>query len=69
MRCCACNKNLNDFESTLKHADTGEYLDMCNKCLSFTGIPVAGRNDLEPSEQIDMEDDLGETDWEDYDDE
>jgi hypothetical protein len=34
MRCQCCDKNLNDFESTRKHATTGEYLDMCNKCYS-----------------------------------
>jgi hypothetical protein len=32
MRCCCCNKNLSDYESTRKSKSTGEYLDMCNKC-------------------------------------
>lgn len=32
MRCLACNKNLNDFESTRKHPETGEYIDLCNHC-------------------------------------
>ena len=31
MRCRACNKNLNDFESTRK-SDSGEYVDLCNHC-------------------------------------
>jgi len=31
MRCRACNKNLNDFESTRKN-DQGDYLDLCNHC-------------------------------------
>jgi hypothetical protein len=31
MRCRACNKNLNDFESTRK-ADSGEFVDLCNHC-------------------------------------
>ena len=31
MRCVACNKNLNDFESTRKDAE-GNYLDLCNHC-------------------------------------
>ncbi len=35
MRCCACNKLLSDFEATRKDAKTGEYVDMCNTCLSF----------------------------------
>lgn len=58
MRCVCCNKNLNDFESTRKHAETGEYLDLCNRCYSFTGIPSIGRSDLEPSEQMEMEEDF-----------
>ena len=32
MRCLACNKNLNDFESTRKSATTGEFVDLCNHC-------------------------------------
>lgn len=32
MRCLACNKILNDFESTRKSATTGEYVDLCNHC-------------------------------------
>lgn len=33
MRCQACNKNLNDYESSLKNIH-GEYLDMCKRCLN-----------------------------------
>jgi len=32
MRCRACNKQLNDNESTYKNKETGEYLDLCNYC-------------------------------------
>lgn len=32
-RCLSCDKNLSDFEATRKHAETGEYLDLCNNCL------------------------------------
>lgn len=32
MRCYCCDKILSDFESTRKSVNTGEYLDMCNKC-------------------------------------
>lgn len=32
MRCQACNKALNDFESTRKSVTTGEYVDLCNHC-------------------------------------
>lgn len=30
-RCCCCNKNLNDEESTRKDSH-GQYKDMCTKC-------------------------------------
>lgn len=50
MRCLCCNKNLNDYESTRKHALTGAYLDMCNSCFSevstMADMPVTTREDL-----------------------
>jgi hypothetical protein len=51
-RCVACNKNLNDFESTRKNADTGEYLDLCNSCFQdvATDMYVIERSDLEATE-------------------
>ena len=33
MRCVACNKELNDYESTRKDLH-GTYIDMCNHCYS-----------------------------------
>ncbi len=32
MRCICCDVALSDFESTRKSSESGEYLDMCNKC-------------------------------------
>lgn len=32
MRCLACNKELTEFESTRKSAQTGEFIDLCNDC-------------------------------------
>jgi hypothetical protein len=55
MRCVCCNRNLSDYESTLRHAKTGEFLDTCRKCLADIPIPVKGRRDLNPTET--MEDD------------
>lgn len=50
MRCVCCDKNLNDYESTRKHAITGEYLDICNFCLAeieeIVSIPAITREDL-----------------------
>lgn len=50
MRCSCCNKKLSDYETTLKHAMTGAYLDTCVDCLSEIAsdvpMPVKGRKDL-----------------------
>ena len=40
MRCQACDCELSDFESTRKSLETGEYLDLCNKCFFETGIGI-----------------------------
>jgi hypothetical protein len=61
MRCQCCDKNLNDFESTRKHATTGEYLDMCNMCYSTVS------DDLLSVERYDLydgnEDDYEESEY------
>lgn len=48
MRCQACNKRLTEFESTVKYASTGEYVDLCNRCraLSDPSILFIERSDL-----------------------
>jgi hypothetical protein len=40
MRCSCCNRNLSDYESTLRSATTGDYLDTCKKCLQDLNIPT-----------------------------
>jgi hypothetical protein len=59
MRCYCCDKNLNDFESTRKHATTGEYLDMCNKCYSTVSDDLLSveRYDLYDGNEDDYEED------------
>jgi hypothetical protein len=57
MRCSCCNVALSDYESTLRHAITGECLDSCEKCLKWTEIPTKGRSDLKKKQ-------LAEDDWE-----
>jgi len=37
---------LSDFESTLRHAVTQEFMDTCSTCLEDLNIPVRGRPDL-----------------------
>ena len=49
MRCCCCNSNLNDYESTLRSIRTGDYLDMCRKCLTDLNIETAP-NKNEPTD-------------------
>ena len=50
MRCSCCDSKLTDYETTLKHAMTGAYLDTCLECLSDIAkevpMPVKGRKDL-----------------------
>lgn len=50
MRCVCCNKSLSDYESTIKHAVTGQYLDTCLRCLSsieeYAHVPTKERKDL-----------------------
>ena len=54
MRCYCCNKNLSDYESTLRSATTGEFLDMCNNCIKESGVS-AGRSTKDPDEEAPSE--------------
>ena len=60
-RCVACNKNLNDYESTRKDTH-GVYLDMCNGCYGFIKDEVLAveRDDLSPTEEVEPEFDFSE---------
>lgn len=49
MRCQCCNRPLSDYESTLRRADNGEFVDICLKCLEDIPITTVGRSDLEKS--------------------
>lgn len=51
MRCTCCNRNLNDYESTLKSLVTGDFLDTCTKCLKGLNIEAVGNGDLLKEEQ------------------
>jgi hypothetical protein len=61
MRCIACNKNLNDFESTRKSIVSGEYLDLCNTCFHQVeqDVPAKERDDLRSEEET-FDDDTDE---------
>ena len=48
MRCYCCNKALSDYEATRKSVQTGQFLDMCNKCYGSISSEVLAieRTDL-----------------------
>lgn len=61
-RCVACDKNLNDYESTRKDLH-GNYVDLCNSCYRpiRDDLPTTTREDLSPTQEIEpelMEDNL-----------
>ena len=62
MRCLACNKALNDFESTRKSATTGEYVDLCNHCFHNVEQDIESivREDLRDEESYEDDDELDE---------
>ena len=49
-RCICCDKRLSEYELTLRHAMTNEFMDTCMDCLSeiAESVPlmVKGRKDL-----------------------
>ena len=58
MRCYCCNKALSDYEATRKSVQTGQFLDMCNKCYGSIASDVLAieRTDLrhEDDEELDF---------------
>jgi len=48
MRCTCCNTALNDYESTVRHGITRQFLEMCSTCLKSVDayIPIQVRHDL-----------------------
>ena len=54
MRCIACDRALNDFESTRKYED-GSFVDLCNHCFKqsdMSDIVILERADLQEYEDI-----------------
>ena len=60
-RCVACDKNLNDYESTRKDLH-GNYIDMCNRCYGDIKDDVLSveREDLNPTEELESDPDFSE---------
>ena len=48
MKCELCNEDLTDFESTMRHAITKQFVNTCQTCLNAMGdiIPLQVRHDL-----------------------
>ena len=48
MRCSCCNAELTDYETTLRHAFTKKFLELCQACIGSmdNAIPVLCRPDL-----------------------
>jgi len=56
-RCVCCDRKLNDYESTRRHAITNEFLDTCNRCMKdIPNIPTKDRQDL--LKEADYDDDM-----------
>jgi len=65
MRCSCCDKNLSDYESTLRLVSTGDFADTCLKCLKGLSIDVVGKQSLKKKfeDQPDDEDDYYNEDF------
>jgi hypothetical protein len=64
MRCLCCNAALTDYELTLRHGFTMEFLELCQECIGSLGykLPVVGRADLMTEADTELSDNLMEDD-------
>ena len=64
MRCSCCNEALTDYELTLRHGFTMEFLELCQECIGSLGykLPVVGRSDLMTEADTELSDNLIEDD-------
>jgi len=56
MRCQACDQNLTDFESTRKHIETREFVDLCNICFHSIQQDIDQTEEREDLRHADDED-------------
>ena len=63
-RCLCCNAALTDYELTLRHGFTMEFLELCQECIGSLGykLPVVGRSDLMTEADTELSDNLMEDD-------
>ena len=64
MRCSCCNEALTDYELTLRHGFTMEFLELCQECINSLGykLPIVGRSDLMTEADTELSDNLIEDD-------
>lgn len=64
MRCQCCNAALTDYELTLRHGFTMEFLELCQECIGSLGykLPVVGRSDLMTEADTELSENLMEED-------
>jgi len=55
MKCVCCDVILTTAESVRKFKNSGEYVDMCNKCLSTISDDVATVDGVAADEDEDMD--------------
>lgn len=60
MRCLACDKRLNDRESTRKYSTSGTFVDLCDRCFSTISEDI-------PDIEGEVPEDFDETDGTDLD--
>jgi hypothetical protein len=65
MRCYCCNKALSDYEATRKSVQTGQFLDMCNKCYGSVSSEILSldRTDLRHEEEDEEFHDMKKDDY------
>lgn len=63
-RCLCCNEALTDYELTLRHGFTMEFLELCQECINSLGykLPIVGRADLMTEADTELADNLLEDD-------
>ena len=67
MKCTVCGENLTDYEVTIRHAITKQFLDTCKKCIADIGnIPIQVRPDLLSEMDLDAVESLLDGDDEDF---
>jgi hypothetical protein len=64
MRCDCCNRLLNDYEATIRHLETDDFVNTCITCLDGLGISWYGREDLNPFDRVDEYDDYDDYEYE-----